>query len=151
MDTSAQDVIAAAQQFEESQRDNNQFRSIKGWIFSSPIDWLDNSEFQISSRFANAIQGKKLNTPSLSQRSDFEKVACAIASACSGEYTLSPAALRILKSFNWTGNFSELKKVIRLAISQSSGKVIRQEISEALSAFTDDGLKPCPNCGGSPV
>ena len=103
------------------------------------------------SRFANSIQGKKLNTPSLSQRSDFEKVACAIASACSSEYTLSPVALRILKSCNWTGNFSELKKVIRLAISQSHGKVIRHEISEALSAFTDDGLQPCPHCVGSPV
>ena len=151
LDSNAQDIIAAAQQFEETQRDNNQVRSIKGWIFSGPIDWLDNNEFQISSRFANSIQGKKLNTPSLSQRSDFEKVACAIASACSSEYTLSPVALRILKSCNWTGNFSELKKVIRLAISQSPGKVIRHEISEALSAFTDDGLQPCPHCVGSPV
>ena len=151
LDTDAQNIIAAAQQFEDAQRDNGHIRSIKGWIFSGPIDWLDNDDFQISSRFANSTRGKKINTPSLSHRSDFEKVACAIASACSGEYTLSPVALRILKSCNWTGNYSELKKVIRLAISQSTGNVIRQEISEAVNSFADDGLKPCPHCVGSPV
>ena len=70
---------------------------------------------------------------------------------CSNEHTLSPVALRILRSSSWTGNFSQLKKVIRFAVSQASERIIRQEISEALSSFVKDDLQPCANCYSSPV
>ncbi|MDA7551537.1 sigma-54-dependent Fis family transcriptional regulator, partial [Rhodobacteraceae bacterium] len=62
-----------------------------------------------------------------------------------------PAALKILKAERWPGNFTQLKKTIKQAVSVSNGKVIRQEIQEALNSFIEDGVKPCPNCIGSPV
>ncbi|NCX70789.1 MAG: hypothetical protein EBW86_09420, partial [Rhodobacteraceae bacterium] len=66
-----------------------------------------------------------------------------IIASCSTDHTLSPVALRILRSSSWTGNFSQLKKVIRLAVSKSSERIIRQEITEALSSFVNDDLQPC--------
>ncbi|MBQ65500.1 MAG: transcriptional regulator, partial [Marinovum sp.] len=89
--------------------------------------------------------------PNLSQRTDFEKVALAILNSNSSEHILSPAALKILKAERWPGNFTQLKKTIKQAVSVSNGKVIRQEIQEALNSFIEDGVKPCPNCIGSPV
>jgi transcriptional regulator of acetoin/glycerol metabolism len=146
-----QDLISTVMEFEEKKRENSNYHPIKGWLFSAPQDWLEGNNYEISSKFENAIQGKKLTAPPLSQRSDFEKLAMSIIASCSHDHTLSPVALRILRSSSWTGNFSQLKKVIRLAVSQSSERIIRQEITEALSSFVNDGLQPCTNCHGSPV
>ena len=146
-----QDLISTVMEFEEKKRENSNYHPIKGWLFSAPQDWLEGNNYEISSKFENAIQGKKLTAPPLSQRSDFEKLAMSIIASCSHDNTLSPVALRILRSSSWTGNFSQLKKVIRLAVSQSSERIIRQEITEALSSFVNDGLQPCTNCHGSPV
>ena len=146
-----QDLISTAIEFEEKRRENSNYHSIIGWLFSAPQDWLEGANYEISSKFEHAIQGKKLTAPPLSQRSDFEKLAMAIISSCSNEHTLSPVALRILRSSSWTGNFSQLKKVIRFAVSQASERIIRQEISEALSSFVNDDLQPCANCYSSPV
>ena len=144
-----QKVIAAAINYEDDEFQLEERPFIRGWLFSGPLDWEESAEF--SKRFANAIGGRRLTAPNLSQRTDFEKVALAILNSNSSEHILSPAALKILKAERWPGNFTQLKKTIKQAVSVSNGKVIRQEIKEALNSFIEDGVKPCPNCIGSPV
>ena len=151
LSTEIQEVIAAAISYEDDELNFDNPSSIKGWLFSAPLNWVESKEFKFSKRFANAIGGRRLTAPSLSQRSDFEKLAIAILYSNSFEHVLSPAALRILKNESWTGNFMQLKKAIRHAVSVSTGKVIRQEIKDVLNSFIDDGIKPCPRCIGSPV
>ena len=151
MDINSQDLIAAAIRFEDEQGEFSEFPSVSGWIFSGPRDWFENSKFKFSAKFTNAIQGKKITAPTLSQRSDFEKIATSILLSYSSQHTLSPVALRILQSNNWTGNFSQLKKVIRLAISQATGSVIRQEIKKVMQTFNEDAFQPCTHCNDSAV
>ncbi|MGB1161724.1 MAG: helix-turn-helix domain-containing protein [Alphaproteobacteria bacterium] len=115
-------------------------------------DWLDGKSDALSSEFTNAIYGKTIVAPSLNQRTDFEKLAVAVTAACSSQHTLSRESLRRLKAQRWEGNFSQLKKVIRLAIANASGTVIREELDQSLETLTPgEGFQPCPLCEGSPV
>jgi sigma-54 dependent transcriptional regulator, acetoin dehydrogenase operon transcriptional activator AcoR len=52
---------------------------------------------------------------------------------------------------SWPGNFMQLDKAIRHAVSQSKGDVIREEIKEYLKGPLDEGLTPCSKCLGSPI
>ena len=146
-----QEVIAAAISYEDEELQVDERPSIRGWLFSGPLGWEQSAEFDFSKRFANAIGGRQLTAPNLSQRTDFEKVALAILNSNTSEHILSPAALKILKAERWPGNFIQLKKTIRHAVANSTGKVIRQEIQEVLKSFIEDGIKPCPHCVGSPM
>jgi len=150
LNSKAQELLATVMQFEEQQQ-HSSFPFILGWVFTGPNDWLESGSYGFSEKFFNAIGGKKLTVPSLSQRSDFEKIVRSILESCSTEHILSPIAIRTLKTVSWTGNFAQLKKVIQLAISKTSSTVIRQEISEVLNNFFDDDIQPCPNCIGSTV
>lgn len=151
LDVQIQEIIAAAISFEDDEFQLDERPSIRGWLFSGPLNWIESAEFKFSKHFTNAIGGRQLTAPTLSQRSDFEKVVLAILNSNSSEHVLSPAALRILKSQSWPGNFLQLKKAIRRAVSASTGNVIRQEVQDALKSFVEEGVKPCPSCIGSPV
>ena len=88
-----QEVIAAAISYEDEASQLNERPFIKGWLFSGPLDWEEREEFEFSKRFTNAIGGRRLTAPNLSQRTDFEKVALAILNSNSSEHILAPAAL----------------------------------------------------------
>ena len=144
-----QDEIAEAINYEQLQL--AEYPSINGWFLSGPVNWMGDGEFELSARFENAINGRRLTSPTLSQRSDFPKIALAFLASCSDEHILSPIAMKILEKESWPGNFMQLNKAIRHAVSQSKGKVIRHEIRDFIKDPYYGGIKPCSSCLGSPV
>lgn len=152
LEQGAQQTLAAVLRFEDNHRQDAHHTTILGWIFTAPLDWLDGKSNGLSTEFTNAIYGKTIVAPSLNQRTDFEKLAVAVTAACSSQHTLSRESLRRLKAQRWEGNFLQLKKVIRLAIANASGTVIREELDQSLETLTPgEGFQPCPLCEGSPV
>ena len=128
----AQETLAAVLRFEDNHRQDLHHTTILGWMFTAPLDWLEGKGHAFSGEFTNAIYGKTIVAPSLNQRTDFEKLAVAVTAACSSQHTLSREALRTLKARRWEGNFSQFKKVIRLAIANASGTVIREELDQSI-------------------
>ncbi|MGB1356377.1 MAG: sigma-54-dependent Fis family transcriptional regulator [Candidatus Puniceispirillaceae bacterium] len=151
LDPQIQSRIADVMTFEDERRREGGSPVITGWLFAGPPSWMNSGEFEIAPAFSNAIDGKIVTAPPLSQRSDFQKVALAIIADLSPDHSLSPVALSILQAENWPGNLKQLRKTIQHAVAQASGKVIRQEIQNVLQSFAREGMAPCPQCNGSPV
>ncbi|MEX0503913.1 sigma-54-dependent Fis family transcriptional regulator [Alphaproteobacteria bacterium LSUCC0719] len=151
LDTRIQSRIADVMAFEDERRHDGNISAIKGWLFVGPSSWMRDPEFDVAPAFSNAIDGKTVTAPPLSQRSDFQKVAAAMIADISQEHSLSPVALSILQAESWPGNLKQLRKTIQHAVAQATGKVIRQDIQNVLQSFARDGMAPCPQCNGSPV
>ena len=151
LDAQIQTRLADVMTFEEERRRDASAPAICGWFFAGPPSWMTNGEFEIAPALANAIDGKIVTAPPLSQRSDFPKVALAVIADLSPEHSLSPVALSILQAESWPGNLKQLRKTIQHAIAQANGKVIRQDIQNVLQSFARDGMTPCRQCNGSPV
>lgn len=149
LDLKIKDDIASTIQYEQSQP--NHIPSIKGWFLSGPLNWMENEEFASSVKFASAINGRSFTAPNLTNRSDFRKIVLSVLARCSKIHHMSPTAMKILEQESWPGNFMQLDKAIRHAVSQSKGDVIREEIKEYLKGPLDEGLKPCSKCLGSPI
>lgn len=152
LEHAAQETLAAALSFEDTHRDNRDHKPILGWIFTGPQDWLQTPDTALAPAFKNAIYGKTLIAPALRQRTDFDKIAEAMLAGFSSQHKLSRPALRKLKSRRWEGNFQQLKKVIRLAVANSTDAIIRDEIERIIeNLLPGQEVTPCPRCEGSPV
>lgn len=147
-----QSCLASVIKFEEETSKLASRPNIKGWIFSGSLDWLEPDTLDLCPNFINAIHGRKIIAPPLSQRSDFDKIAHAVLSGISKNHVLSPKAVRILHGSSWSGNFLQLKKVLKIAVAESESLVIRGEIENViLNFFGEQSLVPCPSCKHSSV
>ena len=151
LDKVIQSRISEVMTFEDERQRNGIRPVITGWLFVGPSSWMDDTRFDIAPTFSNIVHGKKVTAPSLSQRSDFHKVAAAIIADVSQEHSLSLVALRILESQSWPGNLKQLRKTIQHAVAHASDRVVRQDIEEVLQSFARDGITACPQCSGSTV
>lgn len=147
-----QSCLASVIKFEEEKIKSASRPSIEGWIFSSSLDWLEPDNMELCPNFINAIHGRKIIAPPLSQRSDFDKIVHAVLSGISDKHVLSPKAVRILRGSSWSGNFLQLKKVLKIAVAESESLVIRGEIEDViLTFFGEQTMVPCPSCKHSSV
>lgn len=147
-----QSCLASVIKFEEEKIKSASRPSIEGWIFSSSLDWLEPDNIELCPNFINAIHGRKIIAPPLSQRSDFDKIVHAVLSSISNKHVLSPKAVRILRGSSWSGNFLQLKKVLKIAVAESESLVIRGEIEDViLTFFGEQTMVPCSSCKHSSV
>lgn len=147
-----QSCLASVIKFEEETSKSASRPNIEGWIFSGALDWLDSGTLELCPNFVNAIHGRKIIAPPLSQRSDFDKIVHAMLSGISNKHVLSPKAVRILRGSSWSGNFLQLKKVLKIAVSELESLIIRGEIENViLNFFGEQNIVPCPSCKHSSV
>ena len=147
-----QSCLASVIKYEEEKSQSASRPSIEGWIFSSSLDWLEPNDLELCPNFLNAIHGRKIIAPPLSQRSDFDKIVHAVLSGISNKHVLSPKAVRILRSSSWSGNFLQLKKVLKITVAESESLVIRGEIEDVIHTFFgEQSMVPCPSCKHSSV
>ena len=136
----------------EEQRCDLNITAIKGFLFSAKSGWLaTDCEEDAFDEFAEAVHGCHVQIPSLSERTDFQKVAQAITADLSPQHCLSKVAITGLRTDKWSGNLRQLRKTLQLAIANAPETVIREDINSALPSSRGRAPTPCPKCANSPV
>lgn len=144
-------LVCQVMSSEEHRRDSN-ITAIKGFLFSAKSGWLaTNCEEDAFDEFAEAVHGCHVQIPSLSERTDFQKIAQAITTDLSPQHCLSKIAITGLRTNKWSGNLRQLRKTLQLAIANAPEKVIREDIYSALPSLRGRAPTPCPKCANSPV
>ena len=125
-------IICQIMSSEEQRRDLN-ITAIKGFLFSAKSGWLaTDCEEDAFDEFAEAVHGCHVQIPSLSERTDFQKVAQAITADLSPQHCLSKVAITGLRTDKWSGNLRQLRKTLQLAIANAPETVIREDINSSL-------------------
>ena len=110
-----------------------------------------NQNNQLNIGLVHRIAGFRMTLPPLNQRTDFEKIVKCLVEQISPQLQISKPAIQILKKHFWGGNVRQLKTTLKIAATQIKGKVIREEIKQAISHVPGQSQSPCPACMDSPL
>ena len=95
-------------------------------------------------KFSEAVHGYHIQIPSLSEQTDFQRVAQAITADLSPQHCLSKLAIMGLRTDKWLGNLRQLRKTLQLAKENVPETVIREDINGSLPSSRGRATTPLP-------
>lgn len=119
-------------------------------LFSSkcPLKDLQNSQ-DIDQEFLESVLGANISLPNLDQRTDFKKLSSELLREISPKHSLATVTLEQLRAQEWPGNIRQLKKTLRILVSNAETEVIRPDVLESGFNVLHRQIIPCTMCANS--
>lgn len=122
-----------------------------GAVFLSskiPLQELRNHQ-DMNQEFLESVLGASISLPNLDQRIDFKKMTSELLKEISPKHCLATVTLEQLKAQEWPGNIRQLKKTLRILVSNAETEVIRPDALESGFNVLHRQITPCAMCANS--
>ena len=119
-------------------------------FFSSkcPLQDLQNRQ-NMNQEFLESVLGANISLPNLDQRTDFKKLSSELLREISPKHSLATVTLEQLRAQEWPGNIRQLKKTLRILVSNAETEVIRPDLLESGFNVLQRQITPCAICANS--
>lgn len=114
----------------------------------SPLQDLQNRQ-DMDQEFLESVLGGNISLPNLQQRSDFNRLSSELLREISPKHSFAAATLEQLRAQEWPGNIRQLKKTLRILVSNSETEVIRPDALASGFSVLQRQITPCTMCANS--
>jgi len=118
-------------------------------VLSSSFSSKINENFDIS--FDHVLKGSIIELPDLKNRSDLTRIIKNILTYKNSNLEFEDDAAKVIKSYDWPGNFFELRRFIDDVLTLDKKLISLKDLKKLDYTFAElkDDLKPCCACSGT--